>query len=46
MRVTPWLKIIENISLAIPRSFVEFHGPLARSLVRVNPIKCSLINEH
>jgi hypothetical protein len=29
MRVNPWLNIIENITLAILRSFVEFYGLLA-----------------
>ena len=39
MRVNPWLKLIENITLAALRSFAEFHGLLAgcRWGMRVNP---------
>ena len=31
MRVNPWVKLIENMTLAILRVFVEFHGLLAGS---------------
>jgi hypothetical protein len=31
MRVNPWFKLIENITLAILRVFVEFNGLLAGS---------------